>query len=405
MRPDHPDLPRTGAFRPADSAQEPFPRADSAPEQARSPGTRPGRAPEPPAGARARISWADTAKGACILLVVLWHVVTKHYLQIDWRLPWPVPGAWGALTEQLLPLRMPLFFTISGMFAVGAVRRPWPVLGRSKVARFFYLYAVWLLIHTALLALVPGFDTARARSVPALLAQLTITPSNLWYLYALALYFAVAKATRRLPAAVVLGAALVLSAAASAGLLEVPGDRGGVYQNLLFFLGGLYFRPHVERLAATARRPRLILIGLVYSGLLVAMAVTGARTWPGVWPAVCVVATVLGVTAAALLSRWAVLGDGLARIGRTTLPIYVIHMPLLALLHRALVPLLSAGLDVRLRLPLAVAEPVVLTALLVWLCLMLHRALLKLHATWLFDLPGLSRRAATRSSRPAPRSG
>jgi uncharacterized membrane protein YcfT len=200
--------------------------------------------------ARNRTLWADAAKGVLILLVVLWHVITKHYLKIDWRLSAPVPGAWGALTEQLLPLRMPLFFTISGMFAAGAVDRPWRVLGRSKVARFLYLYVVWLVVHTVILAFVPDFDTARATSVTGLLAQLTITPSNLWYLYALALYFAVAKTVRRLPTALVLGAALVLSAVAYSGLLETPGDRGGVYRNLVFCLGGLRLRPFVERLAA-----------------------------------------------------------------------------------------------------------------------------------------------------------
>ncbi|MEU4408925.1 acyltransferase [Streptosporangium sp. NPDC023963] len=338
-----------------------------------------------------RALWADVAKGVCILLVVLWHVVVKHYLRIDWGVSPPIPGAWGALTEQLLPLRMPLFFTISGMFAAGAVARPWRVVRRSKVGRFLYLYAVWLLIHTTVLALVPSFDTARADDVADLLAQLTITPSNLWYLYALALYFALAKAARRVPVALVLGGALVLSAMASAGLLEMPGNRGGLYQNLVFFLAGLYFRPLVERLAATAGWGRLALTGACYAGALAAVAMTGSRAWPGVWPVVCAVATVFGVTAAALLGR-ATLGNALARLGRRTLPVYVIHMPLLALLHLALVPPLSAGMDGGLRIVLAVVEPVVLTALVVWLCLALHRLLLKLRATWLFDLPGLGSR-------------
>ena len=31
------------------------------------------------AAAPARLRWADVAKGACILLVVLHHVITKHY--------------------------------------------------------------------------------------------------------------------------------------------------------------------------------------------------------------------------------------------------------------------------------------------------------------------------------------
>src|SRR5690349_20157208 len=78
-----------------------------------------------------RTQWADVAKGVCILLVVLWHVIMKHYLEIDWRLRLPSPGAWGTFGEQLLPLRMPVFFTISDMFAVAAVNRPWRVIGRS----------------------------------------------------------------------------------------------------------------------------------------------------------------------------------------------------------------------------------------------------------------------------------
>ncbi|WP_204358660.1 acyltransferase family protein [Streptosporangium sp. 'caverna'] len=345
-----------------------------------------------------RMTWPDVAKGACILLVVLWHVIMKHYLQIDWHLPIPVPGAWGTVTEQLLPLRMPLFFTISGMFAIGAVNRPWRVLGRSKVAGFLYLYVLWLLIHTVLLALVPDFDTARADGPLGLLAQLTITPSNLWYLYALALYFAIAKVVRRLPAGLVVGAAFILSAAASAGLLEMPGDRGGVYKNLVFFLAGMYFRPIVERLAAVANRPRLAVLGVSYIGILAAMAVTGADTWPGVWPLACVLAAVLGVTAAVLVSRWVWLGNRLAALGRGTLPIYVMHMPLLALLHRALVPLLSVDMDGRLRLVLAVVEPVILSAVVVWLCRLLYRALVKMRAGWLFELPW----AKARDSRTPP---
>jgi len=98
---------------------------------------------------------------------------------------------------------MPLFFAISGVFATNAVQRPWRRVARGRIAKFLYLYAVWLLIHTAVLAAAPDFPTDRATSVWGLLEQLTITPSNLWYLYALALYFAFAKAVRRLPRLVV----------------------------------------------------------------------------------------------------------------------------------------------------------------------------------------------------------
>jgi hypothetical protein len=156
---------------------------------------------------------------------------------------------------------------------VRAVQRFWPGLA--------------LVIHAALLSFVPDFGTERADSPLKFVAQLTITPSNLWYLYALAVYFVIAKAARRVPVWLVLG-------------------RAGVYQNLVFFLAGLCGKQLIE-----------------------------------------------GLT------------NALAGVGRRTLPIYVIHTPLLALV--------SCGAD----------QAVVLTAFLAWLCLFLYRYLPKA----LFELP------------------
>ena len=156
---------------------------------------------------RGRIAWADVAKGMGILLVVLWHVLMKHYLKIDWHIGGQTRGLWGTLGEQLLPLRMPLFFAVSGFFAVRAVQRPWSALVRTKVAKFYYLYVIWLVVHTVVLAFVPDFATERANGPLKFLAQLTITPSNLWYLYALALYFVIAKAARQVPTWLILGLA------------------------------------------------------------------------------------------------------------------------------------------------------------------------------------------------------
>ncbi|GAB3933088.1 hypothetical protein GCM10027614_03390 [Micromonospora vulcania] len=300
----------------------------------------------------------------------------------------------GALGEQFLPLRMPLFFTISGVFAANAVLRPWRVVARSRVAGFLYLYALWLLIHTAILALAPDLPTDRATSLLGLLEQLTITPSNLWYLYALALYFTIAKTVRRVPRALVLVPAAALSAVAAAGLLDTPGNRAGLYQNLVFFLAGLHLRPQIERWAATANRRRLVLTAGAYVLALAAMAVAGAQRWFGVWPLVSVVAVAFGVTAAARLGRWPALGDRLATLGRITLPIYVIHMPVLALLHRLLHAPVS-GLDGVGQGLIVLGYPILLTGLVIGVSLALHRGLLAVHARWLFALPT--------SRRPAPR--
>ncbi|WP_203718609.1 acyltransferase family protein [Asanoa siamensis] len=353
------------------------------------------------APATARVEWADVAKGVCIVLVVSWHVIVKDYLLVDWHIGLPLPGFWGTLGEQFLPLRMPLFFTISGLFAANAVRRPWREVARSRIAKFLYLYTVWLVIHTAILPVAPDLPTERATSPLDFLAQLTITPSNLWYLYALAIYFVVAKAVRRAPPAAVLVPAAVLSAVAAAGWVSTPGDRGGFYQNLVFFLAGLWFRPRVERLAAGATRRRLVLAAAAYVVVLVLMAALGAEEWFGVWLVVSVVAVMFGVTAAARLTRRPRISDRLVRLGRVTLPIYVIHMPVLAVLHRLLHEPLSA-LGGGAQLLVALVYPPMLTALVVVLCLMIHRGLTRVGARWLFDLPAVARRRATEPAGALP---
>jgi uncharacterized membrane protein YcfT len=109
------------------------------------------------------------------------------------------------------------------------------------------------------------------------------------------------------------------------------------------------------------------------------------------------VAIVLGVTAAGLVTRWERLTAALTSIGRRTLPIYVMHLPLLALAHAALIQPLSSASPAAQWIT-AVAEPVVLTAFLTSLCLYLHRHL----PEPFFDLPcGLSSRAGAERTRAA----
>ena len=353
---------------------------------------------EPAAPAKPRAGWADVAKGVCILLVVMWHVIMKHYLQIDWHLPAPIPGLWGTFGDQLLPLRMPVFFTISGLFAASAVRRSWKVTARSRVAKFYYLYAVWFVVHTTVLAMVPNFDTLAAHSALDVLEQLTITPTNLWYLVALALYFVVAKLSRNLPMAVVLVPALALSAIASAGLLATPGNRGQLYQNLFFFLAGLRLKPWIERWAKAANLRMLLVGGAGYLVVMLVVRQLGAKEWFGVWPAVSAVAVLVGIAAAVQLERWSRAGDLLAMLGRNTLPIYVMHMPLLAIMHAALLrPFSSASTPVQILLALVL--PVVLTTLLTVACLRLNGWIRAAGGTWLFDMPS---RAKTEDRPAAP---
>lgn len=343
---------------------------------------------------RRRELWPDVAKGVCIVLVVLWHVVTKHFQQVEWDTGLPISGFWGRLGELLLPLRMPLFFTISGMFAVSAVARPLGVLVRTRIAKFAYLYVVWLLIHTAIMSFTPHFDTAGAQGPWQLIEFATINPTNLWYLYALAMYFTVARLVRRVPPIWVLTAAFLVSAAAASHLLTDPSNRAQVFQNLFFFLAGLYGREVLEGLAHRSNGRLVAACLTVYAASVAAMYALGAETWFGVWPVVSIFATLFGLTAAALVARRARRTTAtLAFLGQRTLPIYVIHLAALAAFDQltrefAFEPTWA---------PYAVVEPILLTAALICTCLALEQLLRWIRAGFLFD-PPFAGRLVTKAS-------
>lgn len=327
----------------------------------------------------ARVGWPDVAKGVCIILVVLWHVVTKHAIEVEGA--GAITDAWATLNAQLLPLRMPLFFLISGMFAASAVNAPAGTSWRRRATRLASVYAIWVVIQTFALALTPDFDTARAENGWQLLAQLTISPTNLWYLLALAVYLMVARLVRHVSTAMVLPVAFVVAAIAAAGLIPDLGNLWQLVQNLFFFLAGLRSRAMIERFAAASVPSRTLMLGGAYIAAIGAVGVLGMRQWPGVWPLVAVVAVAFGVAGCAMLDRRAgVIERPLRWIGQRTLPIYVIHMIPLALVDGAL-----RGAGWVTTPALEVVWPVVLTGVVIAICLAVHAALLRVGLGVLFD--------------------
>lgn len=348
------------------------------------------------AEAGSRREWVDAAKGLLIVLVVFWHVVLKTYLQVDWRIGLPIPGVWGLASDVIWPFLMPLFLLISGLLAAPALSRPWAIVLRTRVARFLYLYLLWTLIHMAAMWAFPDFPTLVPRGIAEFVEAVTISPPNTWYLYALAVYFLVAKALRRAPRWVPIGAAAILAIAVAAGLVDVVSNRGSLLYNFVFFLLGLHLAPRILR-GTTRPRPLVAAASVVvYIGGFALMRLSGAEQVPGVWPLVSLLGVVMGLSTAPVLAAAPGLGRGLRWLGRRTLPIYVMHMPLLAVLDAALVPWLS-GARIAVQLAAAVVLPILLTGALVAACVVLGRVLDRDGFGWLFDLPRRWRGGATAS--------
>ena len=328
---------------------------------------------------RERLPWADVAKGLSIFLVVLHHLVYKHYPAV---LPTGLAHwghAWATVSWTLKPVRMPLFFLVSGFFCAGAVHRPWPQV-RAKVLTPYYLYAVWLVLLAAFYLLETRTPAHRVHSARDLAEQLVLPATSMWFLWGLAAYFLLARLLRGLPHVPVVAVAAAVSSSVSLWGIE-DNNRVAVLSHSVFFLVGAYF-PGLVRRVAEARVPmaRLAVAFAAATGLLLA---AGAPLTARV-VVLGVLSLPLGLAVARRLAATPA-GPVLGWLGRHTLPVYVLHLFVLgALAH---LPLrFGAEPDLLAGLTLA-AYPLLVAALVTATCLGLHRVLLALGLRPLFSAP------------------
>ena len=95
-----------------------------------------------------RVDWVDTAKGICIIMVVMVHATLGVELAAG------AEGWMHYVVSWARPFRMPDFFLISGLFLGLVIDRPWLRYLDRKVVHFAYFYVLWLTIPFAFKA--PG---------------------------------------------------------------------------------------------------------------------------------------------------------------------------------------------------------------------------------------------------------
>lgn len=140
-----------------------------------------------------RERWVDMAKGIAIVLVVFYHAV-MFASELGIRNPW------DRINTALDTFRMPLFFFMSGLMATRAVQLEYSVLFRRRMLRLLHLYIVWCTLQWLFFRALPPFTLDRRRpSLDELLGIFVVPNANLWFIYALPIFFTLAWALRRLP--------------------------------------------------------------------------------------------------------------------------------------------------------------------------------------------------------------
>ncbi|TFD56809.1 hypothetical protein E3T39_15895 [Cryobacterium suzukii] len=273
-----------------------------------------------------REAWIDVAKGIAIALVVLYHSI-MYLDEVG------LAGALAPLNPLFDTFRMPLFFFMSGVLAASAIRLPYWQLFRKRMSLLLYLYVAWVTLQTLfLLALPPISPSGAPNATWASLVTLFVRPSsNLWFIYALPLFFTLAWLMRRWAPALQIALTAVIAVLFGTGVLHTgsPWDKMGKY--VVFFIAAIYLGPLVRRLVPLVRWWHVALLCLGYAALVVITTKLTLTKVPLVLLVLSALAVVVGITVAVLLAKLPTF-DFVRSLGSRTLPIYLVHtFPMTAL--------------------------------------------------------------------------
>ena len=273
--------------------------------------------------ATARLDWIDAIKGFSILLVVLFHA-TYFARPYDW---------YGALPDDIMSamrsMRMPLFFMVSGYFFLRRADRPWGWWAKNRIAPFLYLFLIWTLIWAAVEAAGPW---ERMATTSDFLLAFIDPNAGPWFILALAIYPVVMKLLRPLPvwSLFIVGAAISLPT--GVGLLSINSGWDNIFTYFILFQFGAYGRKWIDWVVERASILGLLAAGIAWAGFSAIMLLQGG-TFVSPWRVpVTVAGVVLGLVGVTLIQRRAP-WIGLAWIGARTLPIYLLHIPIIGLLY------------------------------------------------------------------------
>lgn len=283
-----------------------------------------------------RIEWIDVAKGVAIMMVTAFHAnMVVEWSQVD-------TGFSKNLHSFLSSFRMPLFFTVSGLFAKSSVKGSWPSLWNRRLETYIWLFllwstAFWLFANVFPLENDPTFGTEIEDLLKAILRPIAF----IWFLWCLAVFFVVTKLTYKINSRIMLPSLVALSIAGFM-LRQSPPQQGllGFIQGSLAYINALsyliffwaasrYGNFIVSAVPASPKSIALLVLAFTlcrYGSLKIEPAVLRSL--------LTLMAACAGVLLLLSASRgcsvfFPKIGDYLRAVGARTVPLYVLQIPVM----------------------------------------------------------------------------
>lgn len=323
--------------------------------------------------------WVDVTKAICACLVVMMHAEAQIAV-VGWADAGEVMAGWHAVNAFLQPIRMPTFFTISGLLASASLHHPRPDSFRKGIAQPLYLYLVWAVIFAALTPRYPYFNNDATVSLVERVEKVVLLGSPAWYLYALALYYLVGRMTARWPTGPVLLACALLSACGAVLVSDQEVYASKLCHCLFFFIAGVRLKSRLIDFCEAATLRNCVLLLAIYIIMSALADVVAMHFLP-----LDVAAVAFGLLAFSLVSRH--LGPLTATVqwvGRHSLLVYVLQFPLMLLFSKLVQA--WAGPALLEATWLGTTYPIALTALVVPSSLAAGVAMKRLGLAALFQL-------------------
>lgn len=342
-----------------------------------------------------RVVWLDLARAASIALVVVYHVAVGAGADLLGGGGSLIAQLWVDANMALVPLRMPLFFAVSGVLAAGALNRPWSAVVRPRVLDLLWPYVVWSMLFAV--TAWPRYSPDDASGfIGGEVSRMIMLAAPYWFIAVLPIFFVLTRLGRARPGLTVAAALIVYAAAPyleqAMEAAQMPSDLvHGVSRltgNCLWFVLGYAARHRILRVGRRGRPLLGALLTVVFC--LLAVNVLRDDLPVAVLRTVELTASITGLTACAvllpLLGRWELLGRIGSHLGSRTLVIYLVH-PLVingvVMLWRAADPQGAAVTGARDLLIVPAT-----TVLAIGVALLVHAAITRFGPRWLLRAPG-----------------
>lgn len=299
-----------------------------------------------------RQQWIDITRGLSIVFVIMYHLHggTEYLNLID-----SVPGyhyfssVMDFLNKTLSPIRMELLMMLSGMLVSKGMEKGLDRYYTGKVKSILYPYLIWSLVMLVLMS-ARGLVSGEKGAWDVLIYFFKIiigTPSVTWFLYWVFVFFMIQPRLRNLSPTVILPAVLALSfvLTKTEGLVFSDSLSRGVafsttvYCYAFFWLGDYIIRNGIDLAQLVRNRTIIVLSAISFATLSYLMNTTDLSNTNVLLFPLALLSFAMVANLAQLLEKMKI-GQVFAFIGMNSIFFYLMHVPLLMIVKRA-VPLLN----------------------------------------------------------------